>query len=316
MDHYMKIAGDYFEEFEGWHLYPSLKNIYVLSAALAGICWLLSLWWISKSLPKFTFLTWEIISLLASQVVWMHALEKIQALKKEKTLSIANAKYQCSFQGADECRAFALGRVLRIDQSKFLVVAKKCKELLDLRQAFRSRPEADLSFIARVFYEPDSKGRLIAIVLAAISFLAALILRSAPAEPGIFELFADKAFQGFLILLLGGAATLYFFWVGLVFAGQFFFEGATMWILKTGIDKGKNLTALQYFVRDLVRFHRHENADKELMTIAPVDQKNIGCTAEKENSVVQLEDPRKVPPLEATPVLEIRDENSSVRPPT
>jgi hypothetical protein len=89
-----------------------------------------------------------------------------------------------------------------------------------------------------------------------------------------------------------------------------------MWILKTGIDKGKNLTALQYFVRDLVRFHRHENADKELMTIAPVDQKNIGCTAEKENSVVQLEDPRKVPPLEATPVLEIRDENSSVRPPT
>jgi hypothetical protein len=61
-----------------------------------------------------------------------------------------------------------------------------------------------------------------------------------------------------MALLLLGTAFAYFVGIMITVLGQIVWEGFVMWIVKSGVDKGKSLTALRYLIRDLVRFHKLE----------------------------------------------------------
>jgi hypothetical protein len=259
MDHYMKIAGEHLKEFEGWSLYPGWRSRYVWGGILLGIGWFWALYSvISQSGNKFTFMRWDVSAAVLFELVWLLTLQKIQNLKNVVTLRIASEKYGREFDTIDTCRIHALVTNLGIDQSKFLGAAKECKELIDLQRIFRTRADADIAFYARKIYDPESKARLMAIGLAAISFIAAITVRSIPGDLDVFDLVSNQSFHALMVLLLFGTAFAYFIWIGMLTIWQIVWEGIVMWIVKSGIDKGKSLTALRYLIRDLVRFHKLE----------------------------------------------------------
>lgn len=259
MDHYMKIAGEHLEEFEGWSLYPGWRSGYVWAGILLAIGWLLALVGvIMQSGHRFTFMRWDVATVVLFEILWLIALQKIQDSKDIATLGIATEKYKRKFVTVGECRSHALVTNLGIEQSRFLGAAKECKELIDLQRMFRIRADADVAYYLRKVYDPESKARLMAIVLAAISFIAALTVRSIPGDLEVFDLVSNQSFHALMILLLLGTAFVYFVGIGMLALGQIVWEGIVMWIVKSGVDKGKNLTALRYLIRDLVRFHKLE----------------------------------------------------------
>ncbi|WP_139200848.1 hypothetical protein [Polaromonas sp. JS666] len=253
----MKIAADYFEEFEGWHLYPGLKNKYFLFTVAAGFFWLLSIWWFLASAVEKESLVWQTLAVLGFQMSWMLLLDELKKLKNTEVLRLSVNKYQQSFNSIDDCKSFVLTRVLRLEQAKFLAVAKECQDLLSLKKAFKVRPEWSMNFLWRKIYDPESKARLLGIVLASISVLAALTVRSIPVEIDVFEILSDRMIQSLILFLVLAAALAYFVLVGVLAALQFLVEGATMWFVRLGIDKGKHLTPLYYFIGDLVQLHVH-----------------------------------------------------------
>lgn len=257
MDHYMKMASEYLEEFEGWSLYPSWTNPYFGGGVLLGIGWLASIVSVLMAIgSQFSFLRWDLAGILVFEILWLLALDRVREMKGVATLRIAAEKYHRPFITINESRIYALSVRLGVDEAKFFSVAKECKELLDMQRIFRSTAEIDFVSYARKIYDPESKARLMAIALAAISFIAALTVRSIPGELDIFDLLSNQSFHTEMAILLILTAVVYFVWIGVLIIGSIVFEGVVMWFVKLGVSKGKSYTALRYLVRDLVRFHK------------------------------------------------------------
>jgi len=257
MENYMKIASEYLDEFEGWSLYPGWKSRYTWAGVVFGIVWLMASANVlmSQDFPA-TFLRWDVVIAVVFEILWLAVMIAIGIQKDKATLRVASEKYSRTFSRITDCRMYVLTEKLGVAQSNFLSIAKECKELSEISRAFQNRSDSDIWVYLQKIYDPDAKARLMSIVLAAISIVAALTLRSMPSDVNVFELLSDQSFHKYLGLLLVGTAFLYFVWIGVLLIGQVIWEAIVMWVARSKIGKGKSLTALRYLVRDLVRFHK------------------------------------------------------------
>lgn len=263
MDHYMKMASEYLEEFEGWGLYPGWRNPYMWGGVLLGIGWLgaiVSVLMAASTNEPFSYWRLDVVGVAALEVFWLLVLRKVRDMKSAETLRVSAQKYQRTFAAINECRIHALKAKLGVEDSKFFAIAKECKELVEIQRLFRSSSETDVAFYARNVYDPESKARLMAITLAAISFIAALTIRSLPSDLGIFDLFSNQSFYTGMWILMFLTVYVYFVGLGLRIIGHIAVEGIVMWFVKLGVSKGKSYTALRYLIKDLIRFYKLERA--------------------------------------------------------
>jgi hypothetical protein len=149
-------------------------------------------------------------------------------------------------------------------------VVKEISDLLKLRQEFRALHEIEPDQFWKSVYDCDSKPRLIAVTLGAITVFTALTIRSIPEGPSLFDVLTDEDSLMSIKKLLALCMSLFVLLVLARVAVVNFQRVAATWWTKS-VSSKESRTALSHLARDLVLFHKPvevKDADEEALVPA------------------------------------------------
>jgi len=258
MNEFHTIARTYFRQVEGWHLYRAQGDrLLWLWIALVGLGVLCFVWPLGNAIRKSEWVQYG---------VWLGVILVIEVVVLAITLRIVNRKsaaliaevarqHSVVMKTEQECRAFLLSKLLERPTDKFFAVAKEISDLLKLRQEFRALHEIEPDQFWKSVYDRDSKPRLIAVTLGAITVFTALTIRSIPEGPSLFDVLTNEDSQTFVKKVLALCISLFVLLVLARVAVANFWHVATTWWTKS-VSSKESRTALRHLARDLVLFHK------------------------------------------------------------
>ena len=266
----MRRANRYFLEFEGRHLYPKLLSwywgVWVVTAGAFGVSAYINLFRYSHVATP-----WR-AGMFVCEILFLGACAAIGGYKTKKAM--AGAPKDRSERGPymDNKRRAMLEKICGIDASKFAAAAKECSDLIATKKDFRVAADASVSDMLRNIYDPDSKARILALLLSGAAIFVALLNHSVPAEDiNILQAWSDPGFAMLLKLMLSSAVAGFGLWIGMrVLAGVAMELVKSFWAIRPGATHGSKM-ALNYFVRDLIRLHmpaRAEEPANEVRSVA------------------------------------------------
>jgi hypothetical protein len=254
MNYYIKIANQYFHEIEGWHLYPGRREwrfwVIVFTCFLMFI---MNFVWITPIDQNQVF-TWQWLMLIILSLIWGSIFLRIQKFRQKKFIEKTNESFNQVFQTVNECCIYLLKKKLNVQESDFLDVAKEINEMIELERQYRLAADLNVQFFSRKIYDPESKQRVLAGLLALLTLITALLVRSMPPEFG-FSLLLNQSAWSFILLLLLTSAIVFFFIIGLHVFWLVLYDSLSNTVLKFLGQKSKGKIALDYLVRHLVRYH-------------------------------------------------------------
>lgn len=271
MNEYHAIARQYFQRVEGWHLYRVQGDGMLWLWLVIAVAWGISFIPLLMSVGDLSqFWRWLVLVLVLEMVVL--AIGGInQKRKREALADSVNEEFGVQVVQEDECRALLLMKLVDRPRHEFLATAKEIRDLLALRNEFRGGQELEAGSYLRHVYDPDSKARLLAVTLAAITVITALTLRSAPEGLAIIELFSSPSLLRALGTLVLLSASVFVIAVGLRAMFRVVWGATTIWVAKT-IPSKESTTALRRLARDLVLLHSLEKS-----TMTQHDDREVGA---------------------------------------
>lgn len=255
MNEYHAIARNYLRRVEGWHLYRAHGDRLLWLWLCAASVWVIAFVPLLRAIgdwPRFG--VWFFVVIVLELAVLLTG-DRIRARKREAMTKAVNAEFATMLATEPECREFLLTKLLARSANQFFSTTKEISDLLDLRKKFRGSNELEAEFYVKAIYDPESKPRLLAVTLAAITVMTALIIRSLPEGALLFELFESPGIWGalFTVLVISGAGFLML--IGARAILSVIWNALSIWIAKT-ISSEQSRTALRYLARDLLLFHR------------------------------------------------------------
>lgn len=254
MNHYIKIANHYFQEVEGLHLYPGRRYWLLWVFVIIGFCLLfaLSVWLIFIANKNGPYACLNIM-IFTVAIPWFLVLLRIQTLRQQNLIQYVNETYSQTFHTVSECHISLLQYHLKVGQDEFLSIAKEIKEMRELNQQFRSASDLDSKFYLRKLYDPDSKQRVLAGLLAMVTLISALIVRSLP--DATFFTLLEQSVWDFVMLLMFASAMVFIAFVGLHAFLLVLHDLIVNSIFKLFGKKWIGEMPLNYLVRHLVQYH-------------------------------------------------------------
>lgn len=248
------IARQYIQRVEGWHLYRSKGDRLLWIWLILVVVWVASFVPLLISLGNLSrYWIWLALVLVLEVVVLL--VGGINQKRKQEALAASvSEEFGVQVVQEDECRRLLLEKLVHRPRYEFLAAAKEISDLLGLREEFRGSHELEAGFFRRHVYDPDSKARLLALTLAAVTLTMALVLRSAPEGLTIFELIGSPGLISALGTILMLCAAAFLAAVGLRAILQVVWGAAAIWVAKTFSSK-ESATALRRLAKDLVLFH-------------------------------------------------------------
>jgi hypothetical protein len=280
MNDFHAIARAYFRQVEGWHLYRAqgdrLLWLWVALVCLGVLCFV---WPLGNAIRRSEWVQYG---------VWLGVILVIEVVVLRITLRIVNRKsaaliaevarqHSVVMKSEQECRAFLLTKLLERPADKFFGVAKEISDLLKLRQEFLALHEIEPEQFWKSVYDRDSKPRLIAVTLGAITLFTALTIRSIPEGPSLFDVLTSEDSLTFVKKLLALCASLFVLLVLARVVVANFWHVATTWWTKS-VSSKESRTALRHLARDLVLFHKPvvKNADVGVGIAAAAASEDLG----------------------------------------
>ncbi len=260
MDEIMSRASQYFREFEGRHLYPKLLSWYWLlwlstSAIFAWRAYL-GLSPSHRSSHEYSFAL-----MFGAEFAFLCASGLIGAYKVRRVLAGGKVKRGKGKEYVDSRKTRSLERICGVDSTKFAGLAKECVDLIAAKKQFRSISDASFADILRNVYDPDSKARILALLLSAAAIFVALLNHSVPAEDfNILDTFSHNKFTSEFKQAMSTSIVGFGVYIGVrVLAGWILELLSSGWAVIFGGTSGSRM-ALNYFVRDLIRLHTPAHA--------------------------------------------------------
>ena len=255
MDEYKRVAGLYFNAVEGRHLYPGFGTWHWYAFAVTLLSMLAYLVHLFHELSAHRG-NGSTVTILVLDVILVGVWMAISSHKEKAMLAAASLQGEEEIQTADDCRRSHLSRLCGVPRDKFFKVVKECSDLIDLQKSHRLVPELGFDFYARKVYDPDSKARLLTILMGAIALFSALMVRSLPeGSPSVLELIADGGVWELVGTLVFVAIMFFGIALGLHAATVSIKSLLGLWWTKLTGRAANGEVALRYFMRDLVRLH-------------------------------------------------------------
>lgn len=257
MDKYYEMAAEYFQKVEGRHLYPKLFSLYWLawSVTIIGFAYLFgsfilsiftedtppSIWWM------FGF---EVAFLLSVVAIQVHKQYKL--LEGEADAPIQKTKFK--LVKTKHLRVKHLTTATGKTPDQYAATAKEISDLMAFEKASRTIFDIEFRDVIRALYDPESKARILSLLLALAALLVTLLKGSevAPLADLIPEIEKKGGIAIFSVVALVRGA-LYFSAIGCAYVAinQVFFV-LTFWLSKFSWSKAGNRTMLNHMLRDLV----------------------------------------------------------------
>jgi len=256
MIEYHLIAREYFRRLEGWHLYREQGDALLCVWAALGIGWVVSIGFLFRTFGSGSTWSVEFWLVLVGELLLLVLGSYILSRKSKALIQSVNSEFGVDLKTDRQCRQLLLHVVLQQPASRFLASAKEISDLLGMQRQFRGSNEMGADFYWRKIYDRESKPRLLAVTLAAISVATALTLRFAPDVP-IFEVLDSLGFRQLMASLLLISGIGFGMLVGVQMMFRELWNTAALWMAKTVLSRESD-TALRYLARDLVLFHKPE----------------------------------------------------------
>lgn len=256
MNEYVKLAREYFDEFEGRDLYGNVWSwtfwlgVALLAAWVGAIIYLLSAGTHVKVLGP------EMILVGITEIVFLLFCNKVQARKRLNSVERAKRRYGIDSNDVDALKRAALQRLTGVESQGFLGIAEECSKLLKLKGEFRLEEDASAASFGRRIYDPDSKARLLAIVLSSLAIFVALLPKADPEQGyALIAALTEPSVRTLIetIVVLAGMI----FVVGIAILQLLRSTGGLIrtWVARlTPIGSASNV-AMRHFVLDLVALH-------------------------------------------------------------
>lgn len=256
MNEYLKIARVYFDEFEGRELYPGMRSWMFWLGCILFAAWVAAFIYVIQAGPHLK--TWgiEMSSLAISEVAFLLFCKKVQANKRCRAIERAKSRYVIESDDIDLLKRAALQRLIELSANEFLSIAEECSKLMKLKSEHRLATDGSTVSFGRKIYDPESKARLLAMVLSSCALFVALLPKADPEQGyALLAAVADPGVHAFIgsIMLLAGMA--FFVWIALqqlLLATGWFLR---KWITRISSSTSASELAMRYFVRDLIALH-------------------------------------------------------------
>lgn len=252
MNAYYKVAQNYFRHMEGWHLYPGPREFWMWAWMMLAFGWVASFVWLFQKVPSVW--SWQFAVVATLQIPLMFVAGGISN-RKRAALFGAPSGQKVSPSDLEALRSKLLGEYLSVSPDKFLQIANEISGLIDMRKKFRRPDEIDWVLIVRKFYDPDSKQRVLAVLLAALTVLTALTLKIGDL-PTIFEVLDSQDVLRFLGGVLSTSAVIFVMLIGVQVLSAVLWNVLIIWIAKSSRTAFSDDAALRYLVGDLLLLYR------------------------------------------------------------
>lgn len=239
MDELHKIAAEYFNEFEGRHLYPKFWTLWplcMIASIFANVAFFV--------FGRNTYATSDLITIvLAASGVGCYL----------KLRSWAEEKLRLEF-GSD-LKAARLRRLEEITgqpRTEFAKLAQEAIDLIALKDAISPRPFNAMKWV----YRRDFSTQLVALSVSLVALIISISPSSFTLEPdALFMLIESRGLWNLAVIVLFIIGVLYAFGMGLAFVlsevSAWFPRFRAMW---TPLNE-HSPARLNYLVRHLVRYH-------------------------------------------------------------
>lgn len=242
---------------EGWHLYPSLKSLWLWVWLVATILWLYASFEFFSEAHA-SYFSSQTFYLVLTEVIWLGITKRIVSLKEQKLINQTNEKFAKSFTTISQCRYHVLSSVIGVPSSKYFEVAEEIDGLFSLHKKFNKNSNINWSEVWRSIYDSESKSRLITLGIALVSMTVVLAAKSANLET-LFEVFSEKAYRGMMGMLLLMTTMMFFLYIGLRILTLTVVDALAPWFMK--LFGGSTSWLLGYLIRDLVTFHNETSQE-------------------------------------------------------
>lgn len=254
MKNYFEIAKLYFRELEGRHLYPSNRSIWYWAWIVATVWWFIALVYFAFYDHSMQTASLPVI-IMVPELVWLAVTFKIAEWKKGRLIESTNRRYGTQFDSASKCRQYLLSVIVGVQPPQFLRILKEIDDLVALRQKFQKRADLMASEFWKNIYDRDSKARLMTMMIAIVSLIVALSVRSDATLNTLFDAYSDPGFRTLLALIAILAVILFFTLIGLRIFISTAMDVFVFWYLKIFSETAFTGWLLSYLVRDLIEFH-------------------------------------------------------------
>jgi hypothetical protein len=261
MNEYIKLAREYFGEFEGRELYPAVWSwTFWLGVVLLAV-WVASVaYWISAgSHAK----TWgpEMTLVGAAEVAFLLFSSRVQARKRRNSIERAKRRYGIENDDLDLLKGAALQRLTGVEPHGFLAVAEECSKLQKLKGEFRLAADGSGVSLGRRIYDPDSKARLLAIILSSFAIFVALLPKTDPEQGyALIAAMSDPSVRAFVWTIMVLAGMVFLVWIAIQQILQSTGGFVRTWVARMTPSSSAKDIAMRYFVRDLIAFHQPASA--------------------------------------------------------
>lgn len=257
MDKYYEMAAEYFQRVEGRHLYPDLISFYWLawSVTMIGFAYcfgsfLLSIFTEHKPTPLWWMFGFEVAFIFSVVAIQVHKQNKL--LESESNALSQKKKFK--FEKTKHLRVKHLTTVIGKTPDQFAATAKEISDLMNFEKACRTIFDIEFRDVIRALYDPESKARILSLLLALAALLVTLLKGSemAPLADLIPEIEKKGGIAIFSVIVIV-RGILYFSALGCVYVAisQIFFV-LTFWLSKFSWSQAGNKTMLNHMLRDLV----------------------------------------------------------------
>jgi len=255
MNQYFLIASSYFRALEGRQLYPPFRSWYWCGWLLSAAVLLFAFG--AVALRPHGLGNAETFLLMLAEAPFLVASLSIKQYRERAVLESLQVEGSDAPNTMDGCRRVLLERLCGVPADKFAALAKECSDLLALQRTHHLWPDSFRERYLPKIYDPESKSRLLTLVLSSLAIFVALFNRSwSDSSPSIIEVLADPGVRSLVATVVIAAALLFFALLGLqAVASMVAGEVATWWAKLTG-RTSKGRLALRYLMRDLVLLHQ------------------------------------------------------------
>ena len=194
--------------------------------------------------------------LLGTEIAFLVAWTQVQRSRIRLAKQRIQQRDQVQTENLDDLKRATLRRLTGSGPQHFLPMAEECSRLLRLKTDFRlDVNDGFASRLVKRIYDPDSKARLLAIILSSFALFVALLPKTGLEGTALISVLMAPGFHRIVAALEAVAIMGFVVWVALQNLWQKIFSSAETWFIRLFHPEAGSSVALRYFVNDLIRLH-------------------------------------------------------------
>lgn len=256
MNQNFSIANYYYRDFEDLSAYVSWKDLRVYGLIFSGVCFVCLFVALIGEISKADLSLRIFSSVLASEVLFLGFWVWTLMLRDQRVLDRFNKKYSLSQGSLNNIKSKRLSEILNCPPQDFFNEAKAFDEMLALSERYRGPFELTAERFSQWIYSPDSKARLMTLLVLLASSVIVLSVRDNADLRSVFHFYGSAGLDyiGVVYFFATLLISIFLAAASVIFKAFIYILHVISWRLDG--KKSSSPHIVRYIINDLVRYYQ------------------------------------------------------------